>query len=203
MKGFYGWFFSVSSLFSVLAKSCSSISPVRCLWHIKAPLRLFTFGWIAILDKLLSQDNLHRHGRIIVNAAICVWKLLSQWIIYFWDARRPCSFQILFLIFLHVGSSLLVSFCFSGLCRRFLLWLPIGLFGRSRTLGALIVRYPRHRIWCIRIKFWWPLGSHASPRFGTSPSRWFWGVAITRGLWIYKLWLIGCSNVASCATLFW
>lgn len=116
--------FSVSSFFLAIAESSSSSRHMRSLWHLKAPLRVLPFGWIAILCKLLTQDNLHRRGLIIFNVchlcledgesvdhlflrcktSRCIWNSVLSWFSCEWVL--PCSLPLLFeALKLAIGST--------------------------------------------------------------------------------------------------
>ena len=38
------------------------------IWKLKVPPRVVIFGWLAIRKRILTQDNLRKRGRIVVNA---------------------------------------------------------------------------------------------------------------------------------------
>lgn len=61
-------FFSVASFFAAWSVGAPAPSPYSGIWKIKNPkIKVLAFGWLAILGRILMQDNLWKCKMIIVN----------------------------------------------------------------------------------------------------------------------------------------
>ena len=65
--------FSVSSFFSAITNKSRERSAMSSIWKLKAPPRVVIFGWMALLKRILTMDNLRRKGVTVVNECqICL-----------------------------------------------------------------------------------------------------------------------------------
>lgn len=60
--------FSVASFSSILMSDSTVVNPLASIWTLKAPPRVIAFGWLTLRGRVLTLDNFHWRGRIIVNA---------------------------------------------------------------------------------------------------------------------------------------
>jgi hypothetical protein len=61
--------FEVKSFFCMLSSLATETStfPWRGIWKVKVPLRVSFFVWMATLGKILTLDNLHKRGIIVLD----------------------------------------------------------------------------------------------------------------------------------------
>jgi hypothetical protein len=59
--------FEVRSFYRVLSSHGAPPFPWKGIWRSKAPSKVAFFAWTAARSKILTIDNLHRRGMIVVN----------------------------------------------------------------------------------------------------------------------------------------
>jgi hypothetical protein len=59
--------FEVKTFYKALVCHEAASFPWKVIWRVKAPKRVVFFVWTAALGKILTHDNLRRHGIVVVE----------------------------------------------------------------------------------------------------------------------------------------
>ena len=65
--------FQVKSFYKALILQNAEVGPWKNIWKPKVPLRVAFFVWTAVMDRILTTDNLRR-GRVIILDWCCMGK---------------------------------------------------------------------------------------------------------------------------------
>jgi hypothetical protein len=77
--------FEVKSYYQVMVSPTPDFGPLKSIWKSKAPPRVAFFVWTAVLEKILTLNNLRKN--IIVIEWCCMCNEDNQLIIYYWIVR--------------------------------------------------------------------------------------------------------------------
>lgn len=75
--------FMVRSLYKVLIVQTHNPFPWKRNRKCKVSPKVAFFVWTAALDKILTIDNLRKHGLIVLIGVTCIRKMGNLWILYY------------------------------------------------------------------------------------------------------------------------
>lgn len=129
--------FSVSSFYRALVESVGGLFPWRSIWLAGVPSKVAFFAWMAVLDRILTIDNLVCHQYILVNRC-CMYCSDVETTAHFLHCPVAYLLWVWFIRFL-------AWFGFSNGASRVFCWVGHGV-GSGRSIRRLGL-WPRC-VWC-------------------------------------------------------